>query len=172
MVAYYYDSNAILVEPLQNHKAQSLVTAWETLHNKIAKAGTEHNTWVKDNECSAELKLAFKYRKVAFLLVPPHSHRRNLAERAIQTFKNHFVAGLASVDPDFPLGEWDRLLKQAEITINMLRGARVNPKLSAYAYLFGQLNYNATPMAPPRTRVVAHANPSTRSSWDPHGQDG
>ena len=125
-----------------------------------------------DNECSTELKLVFEHRKVAFQLVTPHSYRRNLAERSIQTFKNHFVAGLASVDPDFPLGEWDRLLKQAEITLNLLRGARMNPKLSAYAYSFGKFNYNTTPMVPLGTRVVENDTPSVRGTCDPHGQDG
>ena len=33
----------------------------------------------------------------------PHSHRRKAAEYAICTFKNHFVAGLASVDINFPI---------------------------------------------------------------------
>jgi hypothetical protein len=45
--------------------------------------------------------------------VPPHCHRRNAAERDIYTFKEHFVSGLASVEPDFPLKLWDRLLPQA-----------------------------------------------------------
>ena len=42
------------------------------------------------------------------------------------------------MDPDFPLSELDILVKQCNITINFLRAARSNPKLSAYAYL----NYN------------------------------
>jgi hypothetical protein len=46
-------------------------------------------------------------------LVPPHCHRRNAAERAIRTFKEHFVAGLSSVDPSFPMHLWDRLLTKA-----------------------------------------------------------
>ena len=67
--------------------------------------------------------------------MPLHNHRANVAERAIQTFKNHFKAGLASVDEQFPIAEWDRLLDQAFLTLNLLRTARVNPKLSAHAYL-------------------------------------
>ena len=70
-------------------------------------------------------------RKVAFQLVPPHNHRANAAEREIQTFKNHFKAGLASLDPNFPVCEWDRLLPQAFLTLNLLRASRANPKLSA-----------------------------------------
>ena len=38
--------------------------------------------------------------------IPPHIHRRNAAGRAICTFQNHFLAGLASVDPDFPIQVW------------------------------------------------------------------
>ena len=48
-------------------------------------------------------------------------HRINAAERAIQTFKNYFLADLLSVDNTFPIAEWDRLLMQTEITLNLLQ---------------------------------------------------
>ena len=67
--------------------------------------------------------------------MPPHIHRANAAERAIRTFKSRFLAGLSSCDPNFPVGEWDRLLDKAEMTLNLLRTSRCNPNLSAYAYL-------------------------------------
>jgi len=79
--------------------------------------------------------------KTSHQLVPPHNHRANASERAIQTFKNHFKAGLGSVDPDFPMGEWDRLLPQAFLTLNLLRRSRINPKLSAHAFIFGQFDF-------------------------------
>ena len=63
-----------------------------------------------DNECSNDLKNAFIKGKVSWQLVPLHQHRENLAERAIQTFKHHFKACLASIDPNFPAREWDQLL--------------------------------------------------------------
>ncbi len=44
---------------------------------------------------------------------------------------------LAAIDPNFPVREWDRLLPQIEITLNLLRTSRSNPKLSAYAYMNG-----------------------------------
>ena len=64
-------------------------------------------------------------------LVPPHQHRRNAAERAICTYKNHLLTGLATCDPSYPIEEWDRILEQCEITLLLLRTSRVNPKLSA-----------------------------------------
>ena len=96
--------------------------------------------------------------------MPPKIHRRNAAERAIQTFKNHFLAGIATYNPKFPINEWDRLLQQAEITLNLLRQSRQNAKLSAYSYLFGPYNYNRNPMVPPGTKVIVHKNPSNRIS--------
>ena len=89
--------------------------------------------------------------EVAFQLVPPHVHRRNATERAIRMFKNHFLAVLATADPDYPVSEWDRLPPQAELTLNLLQSARINPKLSAYAYLFGFFCFNKTPLAPAGT---------------------
>jgi len=37
----------------------------------------------------------------------------------------------------------DRLLEQAFLTLNLLRASKVNPKLSAYAYLFGNFDFNS-----------------------------
>ena len=104
--------------------------------------------------------------------MPPHNHRANAAERAIQTFKHHFKSCLATIDPDFPIREWDRLLTQAELTLNLLQTARVNPSLSAYAYLFGNFDYNRTPLVPLGTKVVAHTKTSKRASWELNGKQG
>ena len=125
-----------------------------------------------DNEASAELKAACIKYDLAYQLVPPHIHRRNAAERAIQCFKNHLLAILAAADPNFPISEWDRLVRQAVLTINLLRNSRVNCKLSAYAYLFGNFDFNATPLAPPGTRILLHLKPDKRPSWGFHGEDG
>ena len=75
------------------------------------------------------------------------------------------------MDPDFPLVEWDRLLPREVITLNLLRASRVNSKLSKYAYIFGEFKYNATPIAPPGTWVLAHAKPSKQSTWAPNGDN-
>jgi hypothetical protein len=101
-----------------------------------------------------------------------HMHLRIAAERAIKTFKNHFIAGLCSVDPNLPLRLWDCLLPQATITLNLMRQSRLNPKVSTYAQLFGHYDFNQAPMAQPGTRVIAHEKPKQRASWDHHGVDG
>jgi hypothetical protein len=105
-------------------------------------------------------------------LVPPHYHRRNAAERAIRTFKEHFVAGLSSVDPTFLLHLWYRLLPQAEITLNILRTSRLHPQLSAAAHFHGLVDYNKTAFAPPGCKIIAHEKPGKRRTWAPHGKHG
>ena len=64
-------------------------------------------------------------------LVEPHNHHSNAADRAIQSFKNHKIAGLYTCDENFPSVLWCKVIKQAQDTLNMLRTLRVHPKLSA-----------------------------------------
>ena len=45
----------------------------------------------------------------------------------------------------------------------------MNLKLSGYAQLHGEFNYNATPLAPPGTQVIVHDKPTVRGSWAVHG---
>jgi hypothetical protein len=82
------------------------------------------------------------------------------------------VAGLSSVDPSFPMHLWDRLLPQAEITLNLLRTSRLHPQLSAAAHYHGLVDYNKTAFSPPGCRIIAHEKPGKRRTWDPHGQHG
>eukprot|EP00978_Attheya_sp_CCMP212_P038542 scaffold191999_cov45-Attheya_sp.AAC.1 len=99
-------------------------------------------------------------------------HRQNNAEHAIQTFKNHFLAGLCTVDTSFPLQLWDRMLQQANLTLNMLRQSRLHPQISAHCHIAGEFNYDATPIAPPGTKIVSHDKLKDRTSWAPHGKVG
>ena len=76
------------------------------------------------------------------------------------------------MDPNFPLNQWDRLLEQGNITLNLLRASRSNPNLSAYAFIHGNFNFQATPLAPTGTKVVAHVKPDARGSWELNGEPG
>jgi hypothetical protein len=83
-----------------------------------------------DNEASATHKKEIR-KNCTIQLVPPNSHRQNLAERAIQTFKNHFKAVLAGVDDTFPMHVCDRLLPQTITTLNLSCQSNSVPTISA-----------------------------------------
>ena len=111
-------------------------------------------------------------KQITYQMVPHHYYRANLVERAIQTFENHLKAGLSTLHPNFPIVEWDRLLPQAFLTLNLLQPSTVNPNLSAYAYLFRQFDFNKTPLASPWSKALIHTKPSNRTSWDLNGKIG
>ena len=159
MIIYDYDKNLILSNPIKTRQAAELTASWKTLFLKLQANGHAPELHILNNECSEELCKAFQKYQVTFQLGPPHVHLRNAAERAIQTRKHHFLAGIATLDPNFPIQEWDRLLPQCDITLNILRSSRRQPNLSAYAANFGNFNFNQTPLAPPVTHVLVHETP-------------
>lgn len=124
-----------------------------------------------DIKFSQDLKRAMQKNKLSYQLVPPKQHRRNVVERAISMFINHFLDGLATYDPQFPIHEWDCILDQAELTINLLHNSRVNPTLSAHTYLDGIYDFNNVSLASPGTKVLIHSKPDKRASWAFHGED-
>ena len=171
LFAYDYDSNAILLRPIRNRQAKLILEAHQDVHRTLTKGGCQPQYYRLDNECSNMLKDFLAKEKIDYQLVPPHDHRRNAAERAIRTGKNHIIAGWCAADDDFPLHLWDRTIPTAELTLNLLRGSRINPKLSAWEQIHGRFDYNRTPIAPPGIRVLVHEKSSQRKTWDPHAQE-
>ena len=129
----------------------------------------EHHVEVQilDNEVSAEFKKTIvKNWGDSYQLVPPNVDRRNVAERAIRKFKSQFLAILYGVDPDFPKFMWDNLLVQTELTINLLRQATINPRMSAWEYYNGGFDYTATPLVPIGCKIIIHNTSNKRKSWE------
>ncbi len=118
--------------------------------------------------------LLYDYDSNAILVKPMKTHQGAEITRAWKDLHQvfHSLSGLATVDPTFPITKWDRLLTQATITLNLLQNSCINPRLSAYAYVYGQYGFNSSPMAPPGTKVVIRDKPQQRASWQYHGSIG
>jgi hypothetical protein len=117
---------------------------------------------ILDNEASAWFKEEIQ-KNCDLQIVPPDTHRRNLAEQAIQTFKSHFLAILAGVHPSFPMMLWDRLVPQAVLTLNLLHQAKADPKMSAYDFVHGKMDYNKVPLAPLGCAVQMHKSTNRKN---------
>ena len=102
-----------------------MLAAYLKLTGRLAAAGIEPKMHVLDYECSAEFKKAIIKNGMKYQLVPPNDHRRNVAEKAIQVFKDHYISVLCGTDVSFPTRLWCRLLRQAEDQLSMLRTSRV-----------------------------------------------
>jgi len=173
MLMYAEDSNYIHVEPMRNRNGAEYLQAYRAGHQFFESHGAQAPRFERfDNEVSAQVKAFCQRAGTHVQLAPPGMHRTNRAERAIRTFKNHFIATLASLDPSFPLTAWDELLPQAELSLNLLRASRLDPSVSAYQQLHGAYDFNSTPIAPPGTPIVTHVKPHERPSWAPHGEEG
>ena len=86
----------------------------------------------------------------------------------MQVAKDHLISILCGTSKNFLMQLWDRLVPQAEATLNMLRPARVAPNVSAHAYMHGQHNFNAHPLAPLGMEVEMHLKPDARDTWQEH----
>jgi hypothetical protein len=101
MVCYVYDCNYIKVIPIKYRSASEWFKAYDHIHQQLTVKGFKPKLQTLGNEESTALKNLFTTNDVDYQLVPPHCHRCNAEERSIWTFKEHFVAGLSSVDPRF-----------------------------------------------------------------------
>jgi hypothetical protein len=102
MLCYIYDCNYIKVVPIKSGSASEWVKAYDSIHQELTVKGFEPKLLTLENEASTALKNFFTVNNIAYQLVPPHCHRRNDAERAIMTFKEHFVASYPHLTPPSP----------------------------------------------------------------------
>ena len=92
MIAYHQPTNAILVEPFQSRRDVHRITAYNNIMTRINNNNHRVDLQILDNEASTTYKNTITTKwNVTYQLVLPHTHRRNTAERAIQTFKAHFL---------------------------------------------------------------------------------
>jgi len=66
-----------------------------------------------------------------------------------------------------PLSIWDYFLPQIDMQINLLRQSNVAPKVSAWAYLHGQHDFNRYSLAPLGIETHAYIPPWENAR---HGQ--
>jgi hypothetical protein len=168
MLVYDHDSNAILLRAYKNKTAPVLTATMKEIYTVLSKGGCKPQFHRLDNECPKELQDFLEQSGTSYQLTPPNDHRTNAAERAIRTAKNHLQAGWHSTDEQFPLYLWDRTLEQAELTLNLLRGSRINPCLSAWEQIHGRYDFNKSPIAPPGIKVLAHEKTTQRATWSTH----
>jgi hypothetical protein len=118
VVAIHINANYIFCETMKNKTEGKMIAANQQIINRMhaANLGLKHHRL--DNKASTAFKECIRDNRMTHKLVPPGNHRRNLAERAIQTFKHHIISILSGVDYTFPLSLWCCLLGPAELTAN------------------------------------------------------
>ena len=151
-----HDSNAVLTKPVKNRAAPTILRAHTKLVNCLKQRGFRPQVHWLDNKALNLAKTLNKENQIEHQLVPPHMRCRNAVEQAVQTWKNHLLAGPRSTGSQFPARQWDCSIAQATLMLNLLCPSRCDPKVSACSALEGTFDFNKTPMAPPGTKVIVH----------------
>ena len=127
MIIYDYDSGYINAIPMKSRKSNELVRAFETGYAELTAAGISGPLFRLDNEIFKDLITAIKDQNLKYQLALPGDHRQNLAERAIQTWKAHFISIRSRVDPSFPDNCWDLLILLSVLTQTYCADPRSTP---------------------------------------------
>ncbi len=120
LIVYHYESNAILALLISGLDDNTIFAAYKTQFEFLESKGHKIRLNVMDNQCTKQIKQFLTANDCDLILVEPHNHRVNAAERAIQMFKDHFICALATTDSKFPLQLWDKLTSQVENTFNLM----------------------------------------------------
>ena len=93
IIEYHCDSNTILEAPFVNRKYKHRIRPYNYIMRLLSDR--EHQVYVQilDNKVSEYFKITIVEDWCAvYQLVPPNVHLRNVAGRAIRTFKEHFIS--------------------------------------------------------------------------------
>ncbi len=121
MVIHDVDSNSLWAEALKDNTGRELILGRARALKRMRKAGIIPKHQVLDNQASAACKKAIGDSDMSFELVPPDDHPQFMAEKAIQTFKDHFIGVLSGCAPTFPLHLWCLFLLQVERQLLLLQ---------------------------------------------------
>ena len=94
--------------------------AFEDVYGYFTARGFKPKLNVMDNQCNRTIQKFITFTDAKVQLVNPDDHRVNAAERAIQTWKNHWIAGMGTLDPNCPLQLWCQFIEQGQDILNLL----------------------------------------------------
>ena len=115
-----------------------------------------------DKEISEAYKEEILATNMSYQLVLPDVHRRNIAEREIQTWKSHFIGILSGTAATFPLHLWCQIITQAKRQLLLVSQTNLNTNISSYAYMYGQHDNNAAPFVTIRMESLVHKKPNSK----------
>ncbi len=165
--------NYIHVELLRDRSAKSYILAYTAALAFFADLGHIISNVVLDNETSAALESYLTERHLLFQLVSPGNKRSNRAERAIQSWRNHMISTLGTVNPKCPTNLWSKFIPQMEICLAQLRPFEDDPTISSYDGIYRrQYDHNAHPLSICGSAVLVFETPESRPTWSTHGVQG
>ena len=158
------DAGSILATATKSRKKEHLLEGFIEMYDILKKAGINPILHQIDNKFSKKSIEEIETQKLKYQIAPKDNHRIIPAERGIQTLTYHFTSVLYECHLTFPKNQWGWVLPVVVLTLNILRLSRINPAKSAYNELWGNFEFNKTPLAPPGCLIVAHERAQKRGT--------
>eukprot|EP00804_Cyclotella_cryptica_P013578 CCRYP_012928-RA/>CCRYP_012928-RA protein AED:0.44 eAED:0.45 QI:0/-1/0/1/-1/1/1/0/191 len=117
VIFYVVDANYIKSYPIKSCHRTELIRAYDDVYNFLRTRGYRPQLHKLDNETSKDVESFIADNNASHQYTPPDIHRTNPAERAIRTWKNHFVAIRAGTPSTYRLSNWCKDLEQTNITL-------------------------------------------------------
>ncbi len=162
MVLHDVNSNLSWAEPMKNQTGGELILARNRALTRMQQQGINPKHQILDNQASESYKDAIRASGMTYQLVPPDDHWCNMTEKAIQTFKDHFIGVLSGCTAIMPIHLWCQLLPQIEQQLLLLRQLQLHPNLSAYVHVYEQHVYNKHPFILIGMEAMVHDKPHKR----------
>ena len=159
-----FDSNCIDAEPIKGQSENELIRAWERCCEDLRRAGFRAVLQRIGSETSKKMITHIEKSGLKIEVAAPGNHRTNPVERAIQSLKGHMISIISSLGPGFPMDQWDLLMPQIIITLNLQHESRHQQLLSACAQIKGSFDFNKAPLAPLGCAAIAHKRPAGRGT--------
>ena len=121
MILHHVDSNSLWSKAMRDQSNGELILARARALARMRQRGIIPKHQILNNQASAEYKAAIEASGMTYKLVPPKDHRRNMAKRTIQTFKDHLVGILNRCASSMPIHLWCQLLPQVEGQLLLLQ---------------------------------------------------
>jgi CTP synthase (UTP-ammonia lyase) len=93
---YHYKTNTILATPVVGLDDKSIFKAYIMQLDNLTSKRYRPKINIMDNQATKHINTFLTKQQCQLQLVEPHNHRLNAAKRAIQTFKDAFIAALAN----------------------------------------------------------------------------
>ena len=103
IVIHEIDGNSTWVKTIKNKTKGEMINARQRVLLRMKLQGIIPLHQIPDNETPQAYKDEICDTGMTYQLVPTYDYCRNIADRAIQTWKNHFVSVLSRAAATFPL---------------------------------------------------------------------
>ena len=120
MILHEIDCNYTYIGTMKYNTEGEMILDRRHALERMKEKGVVPTQQVVDNKISAEYRQEIKQTSITFKIVPTDDHWRNLEEKAIQTWKEHFIGVMSGTAAAFPVHLWFQAIPQSERRLLLL----------------------------------------------------